>query len=425
MDPAAEDKPDRPRSPGIRTVQKHVIAPIASGAFLIGTGILVFFTFRSFGWAIFMAVLLYTAFEKIYRRLHDMVRSRDLAAGLTLLLILVVVLGPLAALLVMLIDQAIDLVIYARSFIESEQVYLLAKSFPDLVDWITDRPFFWVHWLDRLFLILNEYSDVVDSLKMGEVVGGAYSYVLGGVGMSLTFLVNLSFGLILLYFLFREGDNFYGMVRNAMPFSHAMVDEFKDRFKEILQAILKGNILIAMLQGTLVGVGFWLFGIPNALLYGSIATFFSIIPVIGTAMVWGPGSVYLFFLKENPTAAVLLAIYGLTCYLILENIIKPRILDKKLGVHSVILFFAIIGGLAEFGITGVILGPLVLAIFVAIWRIYHIWEEGDESEDEGREADIPTVTHGLLHHGVSAAGEPGAPNQAGASNPPGPAEPMP
>lgn len=371
---------EKKKRPQIRTVQREVIAPIASGLFLIGAGVLVFFTFRSFGWAVFMAILLYTAFEGIYHRLHNTVRSRDVAASLTLVIILFVVLGPLGTVLVLVVQQGLDIVTYLRGFVESEQILILAKTFPGLIDLITERSFFWVYWLDRLFLVLNEYSDVVDSLRVGELVGGAYSYFLGGIGMSLAFILNLSFGLILLYFMFREGDSFYQMIRRAMPLSGEVVDQFKDRMKEILQAILKGNVFIAILQGTMVGVGLWFCGIPNALLYGSVATFFSIIPVIGTAMVWGPAALFLYFLKQDTVLAVGLAVYGLTCYLVLENIVKPRILDRKLGVHSLLLFFAILGGLKEFGITGFILGPLILAIFLTIWRIYHIWEESEEHE---------------------------------------------
>lgn len=370
----------RKKQPPIRTVQRDIIAPIATGIFLIGAGILVFFTFRSFGWAVFMAILLYTAFENIYQRLQAVFRSRDLAAGLTLVIILLVVLGPLGTVLVLLIQQALDIVNYMRAYVESDQILILLKTFPGLVDLITDRSFFWVYWLDRLFIILNEYSDVVETLRVGELVGGAYSYLLGGVGMSLAFTINLTFGMILLYFMFREGDVFYQIIRRAMPLSGEIVDQFKDRMKEILQAILKGNIFIAILQGTMVGMGLWFCGISNALLYGSVAAFFSIIPVIGTAMVWGPAALFLYFIKHDTILAVGLSIYGLISYLVLENIVKPRILDRKLGVHPLMLFFAILGGLKEFGITGFILGPLILAIFLTIWRIYHIWEESEEHE---------------------------------------------
>ncbi len=368
------------KRPQIRTVQRDVIAPIASGLFLIGAGVLVFFTFRSFGWAVFMAILLYTAFEGIYRRLRSTVKNRDIAASLTLIIILFVVLGPLGTVMLLIIEQGVNIVGYLRNFVESDQILLLAKTFPGLIDFVTDRGFFWVYWLDRLFLVLNEYSDVIDSLRFGELVGGAYSYFLGGVGMSISFVLNLSFGLILLYFLLREGDSFYQMIRQAMPLSGEVVDQFKDRMKEILQAILKGNVFIAILQGTMVGIGLWVCGIPNALLYGSVASFLSIIPVIGTAFVWAPAALFLYFVEQEAVLGAGLAVYSFACYLILENIVKPRILDRKLGVHSLLLFFAILGGLKEFGITGFILGPLILAIFLTIWRIYHIWEESEELE---------------------------------------------
>ncbi|MBW7857754.1 MAG: hypothetical protein H3C43_05570, partial [Leptonema sp. (in: Bacteria)] len=148
----------------IRTIQRDIIAPIASGLFLVGAGVLVFFTFRSFGWVIFLAVLFYTASEKMYSRLLRMVRSKNLAAIFTIIIILVVVLGPLTALVTALIDQVINLVSNARVFLQTDRILLLAKISPRLVDFFTDQPFFWVLWLDRLYTILSEFSGVGDSL---------------------------------------------------------------------------------------------------------------------------------------------------------------------------------------------------------------------------------------------------------------------
>ena len=375
-------QPQTTKRQRIRTVQRDIIAPIASAAFLIGAGVLVFFTFRSFGWTVFLAVLLYVAFEGVYKRLHTLVVSSDLAAISTLVLILVIVLGPLAIVVTMIVNQGIQTISNIRSWIESDQVFTMISWFPELIDLLTDRSFFWVYWLDRYYVILSEYSDVINSFRVGSLVGGAYSYVLGGLGMSFSFLFNLTFAFVLLYFLFKEGDSFYKMIRRAMPFSVDVVDQFKDRLKEIIQAILRGNVLIAILQGTMIGIGLWLCGIPNALLYGSIAAFLSIIPIIGTGLVWLPAALYIYFFRDQTLLAIGLGIYGLGCYLILENIVKPKLLDRHLGVHSLLLFFAILGGLKEFGISGFILGPFILAFFLTIWRFYHIWGSGDDAEQQ-------------------------------------------
>lgn len=372
----------------IRTIQRDIIAPIVSGLFLLGAGVLVFFTFRSFGWVIFLAVMFYTASEKMYGHLLRMVRSKNLAAIITIIIILVVVLGPLVLLITALIDQVINLVSNARVFLQTDQILLLAKISPSLVDFFTDQPFFWVVWLDRLYVLLSEFSNIGDSLRFDQLLGGAYNYFLGGVGSSLSFIVNLLFSLILLFFFLRESDSFYKMIRQAVPISDDIIDQFKDRMKEIILAILKGNLLISLLQGIMLGIGIWICGVPNALLYGSIATVLSIIPVIGTAFVWLPVSIYVYFFGHGPAVAIFLAIYGLACYLILENILKPKLLDRKLGVHSLLLFFAIIGGLKEFGITGIILGPLILTIFLTIWRIYHIWGGGASHDSVKIVADI-------------------------------------
>jgi len=194
--------------------------------------------------------------------------------------------------------------------------------------------------------------------------------------------INIFIGIILLFFLFRDGPHFYIFLENALPFPKSITSNFVSRMKEIISAVLKGNLLVSAIQGTAVGIGFFITGIPNVFLWGSIAAILSLIPIVGTSIVWIPGSLYLVFFEDSIGWAAVLAIYSLSMFLFLENIIKPKLLDKKLGMHPIFLFLAIIGGIAEFGITGVVLGPLFVTLFMTIWSIYHIWESESETIEE-------------------------------------------
>ena len=137
----------------------------------------------------------------------------------------------------------------------------------------------------------------------------------------------------------------------------------------ILDAIIKGNLAIAVVQGVSVGLYFFCFNLPLPILFGGIATFVSLIPIVGTAIVWLPASLYLYVWGDQLIQAIVLGSLSLVTFLSLENIIKPWILDRKLNIHPLFLFLAILGGINEFGLKGVFIGPFLVAIFLVLLEI--------------------------------------------------------
>ncbi|MCB1137426.1 MAG: AI-2E family transporter [Leptospiraceae bacterium] len=382
----------------IRTVPRSVIMPYLGGLIIVGSAVLVLLVYRSYAWPAFLALLFYAGFQKPHSWiLSKLKQNRTAAATVSTVLIMFVLLGPVSVLTRLLILQAIDLLNGIKTFLLSDWALELAQRFPGLVAWITDDPFFWVELEANYVQILDQYSSYLDPDRIGNLVGGAYSFVLGGMSFTLGFAVNLVFGFILMFFLFRDAPLFYRGLESALPFPPSLLRSFVDRMKQTISAVLVGNVFVSIMQGVALGIGFAICGVPNALLYGSIAVVFSIIPIVGTSPVWLPASVYLAFIEQRYGMAIFLAVYGLGMFLFLENIVKPKVLDKRLGVHPMFLFFSILGGLKEFGITGIFLGPLFVALFVTLWKIYHIW---DTSEDEERKlmeagldpASVPSAT---------------------------------
>ena len=194
---------------------------------------------------------------------------------------------------------------------------------------------------------------------------------------------NLLFGMILLFFMFRDGPRLYTKISGVLPFPESIVGNFVRRVREMTYSVLKGIVFVSILQGIFLGIGLFTAGIPGSILYGTIAGIFSMIPIVGTAVVWLPAALYLALFKGYYLTAVVLSLYGLAVYLFLENVFKPKFLDSKLGIHSLFLFLAIIGGLKEFGISGIILGPLFVALFATLWEIYHIWDTDKQLIESG------------------------------------------
>jgi predicted PurR-regulated permease PerM len=268
-----------------------------------------------------------------------------------------------------------------------ENVLHFVQRFPIALGFLTSNEFFWVTEQEVYFELYASYGDYFDPDRIGYWIENAYSILLGSMNYILNFAVNLFFGLILLFFMFRDGPRLARATIAALPFPDELVAGFILRIREMILAMLKGSVFVSIIQGFMLGLGLFVSGIPNSVFYGTVGALFSLVPIIGTAVVWLPAALYLGYVANSYGSAIFLAIYGPGMYLFLENILKPRMLDSKLGIHSLFLFLSIIGGIKEFGFTGIILGPLFVAIFATLWNIYHIWNS-DLLEEEGKERDI-------------------------------------
>ncbi|MCP5483636.1 MAG: AI-2E family transporter [Spirochaetales bacterium] len=377
-EPKADQIPKAPPKElpvGIRTLHKDRIVPYLAALLLIGASLLVFLVYRSYAWPTFFALLVYVGFIPVNKYLTRLCRgNRNLAALLTTLLVILAIVAPTALLVRHLISQVYDLVILTRDSLTGERLVFTLQRFPLLTDFLTSSPFFWVDLHSSLQEIGSGYTRFLDTDSIGSWVGGVFVIVKGSLTLTLGLLFNLLLGLIILFFLFRDGPLFYEFLEQALPFPQELTERFVTRMRDLITTVLRGNVFVSILQGTAVGLGLTICGFSNAAVYGFIAGIFSLIPVIGTAFVWFPAMLYLALVEESYGLALFIAIFGLSAYLILENIFKPKLMDRKLGMHPLFLFLAILGGIAEFGPSGVVLGPLFVTLFMTIWSIYHIWD---------------------------------------------------
>ncbi len=179
---------------------------------------------------------------------------------------------------------------------------------------------------------------------------------------------------VILFFLLKEGHKMERHFYSIMPFPNELEERIVDRIARVIRDVFYGNIIIMIAQGTIVFVLFLIFNIPSAILWAVIGGIFSVIPIISTSVVWIPAVIY-FLIIENYVSAILLGVFALAAAQILENIVKPKILDKKLNIHPLVLFFALFGGLQAFGIVGLILGPVIITIFITFMEVYRVIDE--------------------------------------------------
>ena len=170
------------------------------------------------------------------------------------------------------------------------------------------------------------------------------------------------------FFVLRDGDKLVSYVQSILPFSKDVEEKLFKSSKDITLSVLYGQVVLGVFQGLIVGIAFFAFGVPNALLFTLLACLAGIFPIIGTAIIWIPVAIYM-VVSGGIFPALGVAIFGILSS-ILENIIKPIFISKRTSMHSAIILIGMVGGLFIFGILGVILGPLILAYLLIVLEIY-------------------------------------------------------
>jgi len=288
------------------------------------------------------AAVLYVIFVKPYERLQR-VMNPGLAAATTLTAALVIIALPLTWLISEVIGQAPDALRALQNsdaFARVAQLRVgeyqvgaeVAKASGTIASWLSPRIF--------------------------SVVGGATSAVLN--------LVIAFFGL---YYMLRSDGTTWSSIRQYIPFSAHTADALRDRFFNVTEATLLGTVLIAVIQGSLVGTGFWIVGLPNPFFWGTVTAFASILPVLGTSLVWLP-AVLVLLVQDRYGAAITMLVIGAGIASNVDNLIRPLIYRRVSNIHPMITLVGAFAGVRYFGLLGVLLGPLGIAYLFELLKFY-------------------------------------------------------
>lgn len=182
-------------------------------------------------------------------------------------------------------------------------------------------------------------------------------------------VVHLLLTLFVLFYLFRDRQKAMGVARSLVPLSERESDEVFHRVSDTIHATVFGTLVVAAVQGTLGGLMFWWLGLPAPILWGAVMALLAIVPVLGAFVVWVPAAIYLASTGQWGKAAILAAWGGIVIALV-DNLLYPVLVGKRLRLHTVPVFFSIVGGLSVFGAAGIILGPVILALTDAILEVW-------------------------------------------------------
>ena len=308
-------------------------------------------------WSVIAAILFTPVYERLLRRMPN---RRNGAALLTLLLIVALVIVPAALLTVALVGEAT--VIYGR--IQSGEINLanIVEGFrAGLPQWGSDL-------LTRMGI--TNFAAARDMLGSGAADG--LRAVLGQalqIGQGLfSLLIKLSVVLYLSFFLIRDGAALQQRVAAAIPLSTDLLRLLVQRFVVVVRATIKGSIVVAIIQGLIGGTVLWALGIEGALLWGVLMGAASLLPAVGTGLVWVPMALYLLLTGAIWQGAVLV-FCGLFVIGMVDNVLRPVLVGRETRIPDYIVLITTLGGLQLFGFHGIVIGPLIAAMFIAVWDI--------------------------------------------------------
>jgi predicted PurR-regulated permease PerM len=314
---------------------------------------------RQFLLAIVLAGIFSAMAQPLYKRLERWFRGRSSLASLAALaLILLVIVVPLVGLLGIVAGQAIKIGQSVRPFIEQ---WLSTPS--SLRDLLQSLPF---------HESFADYQGVIVQ-RAGEVVGRASTFLFNSASAITFSTMNTIFlffvFLYTMFFFIKDGRRILERFLFYLPLPGGVEQRILDRFTSVARATIKGTLVIGIIQGSLAGLAFQAAGIEGAVFWGTIMTVLSIIPAVGTALIWFPAVIVLAFAGNYLEALGLL----LFCSLLVgsvDNLLRPWLVGRDTQLHELMILFGTLGGLSMFGLVGFIIGPIVAALFTTVWDIY-------------------------------------------------------
>jgi predicted PurR-regulated permease PerM len=206
---------------------------------------------------------------------------------------------------------------------------------------------------------------------LSNLVQLGFTFLKTFIKRAFSFSLQLAFTLITFYYFLVDGEKILNTIKDLIPVEEKEKEKIFTRISSILQGVLYGNILTALIQGAFAFFIYFILGIPQNLIWAFLTVVASFIPVAGTGLVWIPLTIYLVVIGKY-TKAVILFLFSILIISQVDNIVKPMLIGEKTKIHNLLIFFAVLGGLAKFGFLGLFLGPVILGLFLCVLEIYKL-----------------------------------------------------
>lgn len=300
------------------------------------------------------AAVLVAVFMPVHRRLVARFQSPSLAATLSTLLVVVTILAPATLVTVAVIGEISDM---ARSVNTGTSQW-------GNVQVLLERVQPWVPWID-----LHQLESQGFLLERLQAISGTLANrTLGMVGGVMATVVQTFLVIFTMFYVFRDGDAIRQAFDDVLPLDRMQARAVVARTQEVIGASVYGVLVVAAIQGFLGGFIFWAIGLPSPLLWGVVMFFLCMIPMAGAFLVWAPAAILL-AVSGAWLRALILTAWGLFVVGTVDNFLKPRLVGKRARLHELLIFFSVMGGLNVFGVLGIVLGPVTVALTLAVFDV--------------------------------------------------------
>lgn len=331
-------------------MQTKIIEKYFFFGLLVATLLFTFFIFKPF-WIVFvLGVSFAIVFYPIHKWFNLKLKLPNIFSALiTVLLFVIILCGPVLG-------------ISALVFKQSQNVYNKV---------VTDgsvKPF-----MDKVEYKVNDVLPDIVTFDINQKTTDFVSYISKNIANIFSSTISAFFSFILMllimFYFLKEGEICKQMILKFSPLGAENDEKIISRLTQSINGVIKGSLLMALVQGTLLGTGFYIFGIPNGALWGVVAAVMSLIPTFGTALVSTPAIIFL-FLTGNTAHAVGLLIWSALLVGTIDNILNPLVVGKKTNLPSVLILFSVLGGISFLGPVGILVGPITLSLLFALMSIY-------------------------------------------------------
>lgn len=312
--------------------------------------------------AVFWAVILGIIFAPLQRRLLARFGwQRNLTSLCTLMVCLVIAILPVIVISMLMVQEGAAL--YKN--VESGQLDIPKY----LAEFKALLPTSMQHWLDRLGM--GDFKGLQDKISKAAMQGSQYLATQAfsfGQG-TFDFVVSFFIMLYLLFFFLRDGQDLTRRIRMAIPLAEPQKRRLQLKFTRVVRATVKGNVVVALTQGALGGLIFWVLDIPSALLWAVAMAFLSLLPAVGAGIVWAPVAAY-FLLSGMIWQGVVLGLFGVFVIGLVDNVLRPILVGKDTRMPDYLILISTLGGMAVFGLNGFVIGPMIAALFMSTWGLF-------------------------------------------------------
>ena len=325
---------------------------------------LTFRIFQPFLTAIAWAIVFCVVFYPLYAFVERHVRLKTIASFITLAVIVVVIVGPFSYISFALMGEVGTFVGKGPSGgAKAAESIVLDKRIVEFIEKI--QPYTGIEGKPEDLIMENTR----------KVLRGIAENLSAGFTNVLSVTANFLFMLFASFFFLKDGMDFITKIKDYLPFSRQHKDRLTAQIKDMIVSTIYGGVIVAIVQGTLGGLAFAILGISSPVLWGSVMAIVSFVPMLGTAIVWVPASLILFF-EGAYVKGIALVLIGVFVISMVDNILKPLIIGGRTKMPTVVIFFTVLGGIKLFGLLGLVMGPLVFALFLSVFEIFRAIEGG-------------------------------------------------